>query len=251
PEITGVPAKGHILPSRSMINQWVLKLLLLPLALLYGAGVAIRNGLYNIGLLRGVVFNVPVISVGNLSVGGTGKSPHIEYLLRLLHEYLYLAVVSRGYKRKTTGYVEVRPELDATQSGDEPLQVKRKFPHVPVVVSESRSLAIPRVIARYPQTQAILLDDGFQHREVVPELNIMLTEYNRLYTRDVLLPVGRLREWRGGARRADMIIVTKCPPALSAEERRTIAEEVRREDRQQVFFSRYIYGHPYKMYGPP
>jgi tetraacyldisaccharide 4'-kinase len=234
-----------------MINQWVLKLLLLPLALLYGAGVAIRNGLYNIGLLRGVVFNVPVISVGNLSVGGTGKSPHIEYLLRLLHEYLYLAVVSRGYKRKTTGYVEVRPELDATQSGDEPLQFKRKFPHVPVVVSESRSLAIPRVIARYPQTQAILLDDGFQHREVVPGLNIMLTEYNRLYTRDVLLPVGRLREWRGGARRADMIIVTKCPPALSAEERRTIAEEVRREDRQQVFFSRYIYGHPYKMYGPP
>src|SRR5690606_9046197 len=93
--------------------------------------------------------------------------------------------------------------------------------------------------------------DGFQHREVVPGLNIMLTEYNRLYTRDVLLPVGRLREWRGGARRADMIIVTKCPPALSAEERRTIAEEVRREDRQQVFFSRYIYGHPYKMYGPP
>jgi tetraacyldisaccharide 4'-kinase len=107
------------------------------------------------------------------------------------------------------------------------------------------------VISRYPQTQAILLDDGFQHREVVPGLNILLTEYNRLYTRDVLLPVGRLREWRGGARRADIIIVTKCPPSLSGEDRRKIADEVRREDHQLVFFSRYIYGHPYRMYGPP
>lgn len=234
-----------------MVNQWVLKLLLAPLALLYGIAVAIRNGLYNAGLLRGVVFNVPVISVGNLSVGGTGKTPHIEYLLRLLHEYLYLGVVSRGYKRSTTGYIEVQPAMDASQSGDEPLQFKRKFPHVPVAVAESRSLAIPRLISAHPQTQAVLLDDGFQHREVVPGLNILLTEYNRLYTRDLLLPVGRLREWRAGAQRADMIVVTKCPPDLSGESMAQLTREVRRSPEQKVFFSRYIYGHPYRMYGPP
>lgn len=234
-----------------MVNQWILKILLFPFAFLYGLAVALRNGLYGVGLLRGVVFNVPVISVGNLSVGGTGKTPHIEYLLRLLHEYLHLAVVSRGYKRKSIGYLEVRPEMDSMQTGDEPLQFKRKFPHIPVAVAESRSLAIPRIIARYPQTQCILLDDGFQHREVTPGLNILLTEYNRLYTRDILLPVGRLREWRSGARRADLIIVTKCPPDLPADARGRIADEVRRDVRQDVFFSRYIYGDPYKMYGSP
>src|SRR5690606_28221987 len=140
-------------------------------------------------------------------------------------------------------------DMDASESGDEPLQFKRKFPHIPVAVSESRSLAIPQVIRYHPNTQVVLLDDGFQHREVVPGLNILLTEYNRLYTRDYLLPVGRLREWRGGARRADMIVVTKCPPELPADERTRISAEVRVSADQQVFFSRYIYGHPYRMYG--
>jgi tetraacyldisaccharide 4'-kinase len=232
-----------------MVNQWILKLLLLPLAILYGIGVAVINGLYSIGLLRGVSFNVPVISIGNLSVGGTGKTPHTEYLIRLLHEYLQLAVVSRGYKRKSTGYLEVSPYHDASQAGDEPLQYKRKYPHVPVIVAESRSLAIPQVIRTYPGTQAILLDDGFQHREVVPGLNILLTEYNRPYTRDWLLPVGRLREWPNGARRADVIVVTKCPDDISAKEMADIKMEVKKRDDQHVFLSRYRYGHPYKMYG--
>lgn len=232
-----------------MVNQWILKLLLLPLALLYGLGVAIRNGLYSIGLLRGVSFSIPVISVGNLTVGGTGKTPHTEYLIRLLHEYLFLAVVSRGYKRKTSGYLEVSTSHDASQTGDEPLQYKRKYPHVPVAVAESRSFAIPQVIRSYPGTQVILLDDGYQHREVVPGLNILLTEYNRLYTTDWLLPVGRLREWRSEANRADFIVITKCPENISLKEEETIRNDVRKREDQQVFFSRYRYGNPYKMYG--
>jgi tetraacyldisaccharide 4'-kinase len=232
-----------------MVNQWVLKLLLLPLALLYGLGVAIRNGLYSVDLLRGVSFGLPVISVGNLTVGGTGKTPHTEYLIRLLHEYLLLAVVSRGYKRKTSGYLEVATSHDASQTGDEPLQYKRKYPHVPVAVAESRSFAIPQVIRSYPGTQVVLLDDGYQHREVVPGLNILLTEYNRLYTTDWLLPVGRLREWRSEARRADYIVITKCPENISMEEMDSIRNVVRKRGDQQVFFSRYHYGNPYKMYG--
>ncbi len=234
-----------------MVNQWILKLLLLPLAILYGIGVAMINGLYAAGLLRGVSFSIPVISIGNLTVGGTGKTPHTEYLLRLLHEYLHIAVLSRGYKRKTSGYLEVLPHLDASLTGDEPLQYKRKYPHVPVIVAESRSLAIPQVVRQYPDTQLILLDDGYQHREVMPGLNILLTEYNDLYTRDWLLPVGRLREWRNGAGRADIIIVTKCPQNLQASDMASVREEVQQRKDQQVFFSRYVYGDPYRMYGSP
>jgi tetraacyldisaccharide 4'-kinase len=232
-----------------MVDQWILKILLFPLAVLYGLGVAIRNGFYALGLLKGVSFSIPVISVGNLSVGGTGKTPHTEYLIRLLREHLKLAILSRGYRRKSTGYLEVLPQLDSDITGDEPLQYKRKYPDVTVVVAESRSLAIPLVIRSYPDTQVVIMDDGFQHREVVPGLNLLLTEFNRLYTRDWLLPVGRLREWRDSAKRADMIIVTKCPPALSAGEQAAIRDEVINHTGQQVFFSKYVYGNPYRMYG--
>lgn len=232
-----------------MVNQWILKLLLLPFALLYGLGVAIRNGLYATGILRGVSFSMPVISIGNLSVGGTGKTPHTEYIIRVLHQYLPLAVVSRGYKRKTSGYVDVSVRHDATQVGDEPLQFKRKYPHVAVAVSESRSLAIPRLMRSFPHVKVVLMDDGYQHLEVKPGLNILLTEHDRLYTKDFLLPVGRLREWRNGASRADFIVVTKCPPSVTKPDMERIEQDVRRNEKQQVFFSEYHYGHPYKMYG--
>ena len=231
-----------------MVDQWIFKIVLSPLAALYGLGVTIRNGFYKAGLLRGVSFSIPVISIGNLSVGGTGKTPHTEYLIRLLHEYLRIGILSRGYRRETTGYREVSTSNNASQVGDEPLQFKRKFPEVQVAVAESRSLAIPQLIRSYPDIQLILLDDGFQHREVQPGLNILLTEYNRLYMNDWLLPVGRLREWRSGAKRADIIIVTKCPADLSKEEMTRLESEVAPEDHQQVFFSRYVYGNPYKMY---
>jgi tetraacyldisaccharide 4'-kinase len=232
-----------------MVNQWVLKLLLLPVAVLYGIGVTLRNGLYNSGILKGSVFSLPVISIGNLTVGGTGKTPHTEYLIRMLYAYLHVAVLSRGYKRKTSGYLEVTPGHDATQVGDEPLQYKRKYPSVTVAVAESRSLAIPQVIQAHPEINLVLLDDGFQHREVTPGLNILLTEYNRLYTRDWFLPFGRLREWRDEAKRADIIIITKCPATLTRRELDDLTKEVVRGPGQKVFFSRYIYGHPYRMYG--
>jgi tetraacyldisaccharide 4'-kinase len=231
-----------------MVDQWILKILLAPLAALYGLAVLIRNTLYDIGLLRGVSFSLPVISIGNLSVGGTGKTPHTEYLIRLLHEYLRVGIISRGYRRKTTGYLEVQTFHDALHAGDEPLQFKRKFPHVAVAVAESRSLGIPQLIRSYPDTQVILLDDGFQHREVIPGLNILLTEYNRLYTRDWLLPVGRLREWRSAADRADIIVITKCPAHLSKYEMDQLLTEVRRDEQQKVFYSRFVYGNPYRMY---
>ncbi len=238
----------HLKRDIFMVDQWILKILLAPLAVLYGAGVSIRNGLYAAGLLKGVSFSIPVISIGNLSVGGTGKTPHTEYLVRLLHEYLKIGILSRGYRRKTTGYLEVTPFHNSNEVGDEPLQYKRKFPHVYVAVAESRSLAIPQLIRTYPDTQVILLDDGFQHREVEPGLNILLTEYNRLYTHDWLLPVGRLREWRNAAGRADIIIITKCPNGLKNEELKSLRKEVGAASHQEIFFSRYIYGNPYNMY---
>ncbi|HJW29862.1 MAG TPA: tetraacyldisaccharide 4'-kinase [Saprospiraceae bacterium] len=234
-----------------MVNQWVFKLLLLPFALLYGMAVTLRNLAYSIGLLKGSVFNIPVISVGNLTVGGTGKTPHTEFLLRLLHEYLPLAVLSRGYKRKTTGYLEVQLSHNATIVGDEPLQFKRKYPDVSVAVAENRSLAIPFLLGAHPEVRVVILDDGFQHREVIPGLNVLLTEYNRLFTRDFFLPVGRLREWRDESSRADVIIVTKCPESLGAAEMDSISKEVTRGTHQPVFYSHYHYGNPYVMYGPP
>jgi tetraacyldisaccharide 4'-kinase len=232
-----------------MVNQWIFKILLFPLALLYGLGATLRNGLYALGILRGSTFSIPVISIGNLTVGGTGKTPHTEYIIRALHQYVYLAVLSRGYKRTTSGYMEVSLAHNADQSGDEPLQYKRKYPHVMVAVAESRSLAIPLLLRAHPEINVILLDDGFQHREVVPGLNILLTEYKRLFTRDFFLPVGRLREWRDEARRADIVVVTKCPLSITPAERDAIKQEVTRGRNQQVFFSRYRYGQPYKMYG--
>nr|MDQ3015848.1 tetraacyldisaccharide 4'-kinase [Bacteroidota bacterium] len=133
-----------------MVDQWILKILLSPLALLYGLGVLIHNGLYASGLLRGVSFGLPVISIGNLTVGGTGKTPHTEYFVRLLHEYLRIGILSRGYRRKSAGYIEVSPQDDASRVGDEPLQFKRKFPYVNVAVAESRSLALPQLLRSAP-----------------------------------------------------------------------------------------------------
>ena len=232
-----------------MVNQWIFKLLLLPIALIYGAGATLRNLLFEFGVLKGSTFSLPVISIGNLTVGGTGKTPHTEYLIRLLHEYLYLAVLSRGYKRKTAGYLEVSTSSTANDVGDEPLQYKRKYPHVAIAVAESRSLAIPQLLRSHPQVNVILLDDGYQHREVIPGLNILLTDHARLFTRDFFLPVGRLREWRDEAKRADLIVVTKCPSNISYAEMDALRKEVAQNNNQQVFFSYYRYGHPYRMYG--
>lgn len=233
-----------------MSDDILIRILLLPLALLYGLGIGIRNLLYRIGALRSVRFDLPVISVGNIAVGGTGKTPHIEYLLRWLGQYLEIAVLSRGYGRKTEGYRPVTPIDTAEDVGDEPLQFKRKFPDNPISVGESRALGVPELVKRNPETQCVLLDDAFQHLAVTPGLNVLLTEFERPFTRDWLLPSGRLREWRSGFRRADVIVVTKCPPELTARQRQDMLREIDPYPRQRVYFSRYRYGEPYDLLRP-
>ncbi len=231
-----------------MVQSVLVRILLAPFALLYGLGVSLNSLFYRMGVLKSLSFNVPVISVGNLSVGGAGKTPHIEYLVRNFREYLDIATLSRGYKRKTQGFQLVHPGLDAEAVGDEPLQFKRKFPDVLVAVAEDRSLAIPRIMMERPSTQLILLDDAFQHRSVKPGLNILLTEYAHPFTRDWLLPSGRLREWRSAYQRADVIIVSKCPPDLSAEAAEKLRAEINPLPHQQLFFTCYDYLRPYYIF---
>lgn len=228
-----------------MVQHYLVKLLLAPFSLLYGVGVSVRDMLYRNGVLKGVEFNVPVISVGNLSVGGAGKTPHIEYLIRLLKEYLEVATLSRGYSRKTKGFLTVQAGMTAEQAGDEPLQFKRKFPDIHVTVAESRTFGIPQIMMDRPSTQVVLLDDAFQHRSIKPGLNILLTEFDRPFTRDYLLPSGRLREWRSAYRRADIIVVSKCPLQVTEAERQALTDEIDPLPHQQLFFSYYDYFQPY------
>ncbi len=219
-----------------------------PFTILYGTGVSLRNFFYKTGVLKGVSFNIPIISVGNLSVGGAGKTPHIEYLIRLLKEYLNVATISRGYKRKTKGFLLVQGGMNAEIVGDEPLQFKRKYPDVLVSVSESRALAVPKLIGLKPDTQVVLLDDAFQHRAIIPGLNILLTQYNKPFSRDILLPAGRLREWRSAYERADIVIVSKCPKQITQEDKKRLSEEIKPKAHQKLFFSYYDYDHPYYMF---
>lgn len=233
-----------------MPEDIVIRILLLPIALLYGLAVGLRNLLYKAGVLRSVRFDLPVISVGNLSVGGAGKTPHIEYLIRWLDQYLEVAVLSRGYGRKTEGFRPVTIIDSADMVGDEPLQFKRKFPAVAVSVSESRALGVPELVKRNPATQVVLLDDAFQHLAVTPGLHILLTEFSRPFTRDWLLPSGRLREWRLGYRRAEIIVITKCPPDMTDRQRQEMLAEIDPYPWQRVYFSKYRYGLPYDMLRP-
>ncbi len=233
-----------------MAQDIVIRILLLPFSLLYGLGVGFRNLLYRSGVLRSVHFDLPVISVGNLTMGGTGKSPHIEYLVAWLHQFIDVAVLSRGYGRKSVGFRAVSLLDNAEQVGDEPLQIKRNHPQVSVNVSESRALGVPELIKQNPSTQCVLLDDAFQHLAVTPGLNILLTEYSHPFTRDWLLPSGRLREWRQGYRRADIIIVTKCPDSMTALQRQALLTEIDPYPRQRVYFSRYQYDTTYDLIRP-
>lgn len=228
-----------------MFQSQIIKILLAPLSLLYGVGVSLRDFFYRKGLLKGVEFDLPIISVGNLSVGGAGKSPHIEYLIRLLQPYLDIATLSRGYKRKTKGYLTVQGNNNAETVGDEPLQFKRKYPKVHVAVAENRTFAIPKILMEAPNTQAILLDDAFQHRAIQPGMNILLTEFSYPFTDDYLLPSGRLREWRSAYRRADVLIISKCPPEITEADKEHFIEKIKPFPHQKIFFSYYKYHQPY------
>ncbi|MGH1434974.1 MAG: tetraacyldisaccharide 4'-kinase [Lewinella sp.] len=233
-----------------MIQRKLVQLLLAPFSLLYGLGVSLRNAFYRAGLLKSMTFSVPVISVGNLSVGGAGKTPHIEYLIRLLRDHIQIATLSRGYSRKTRGFLEVERNNNAERVGDEPLQFKRKYPDIGVYVAEDRAFAIPQIVMKKSDTQMVLLDDAFQHRSVKPGVNILLTEYSNRFTQDFLLPAGRLREWRESYERADVIIISKCPQTISQEEKEAIRAEINPLPHQQLFFSYYAYQAPYYQFNP-
>ncbi len=215
---------------------------LLPLSILYGIIVRCRNWLYDVGICPSKEKDTAMLTVGNLTVGGTGKTPHVEYLISHLHEKFNIAVLSRGYKRKTKGYVLADVNSDARQIGDEPFQIHQKFEALPVAVSENRNQGVDKLLEKYKKLDAVILDDAFQHRRINPGLSILLTDYKRLHTRDSMLPGGNLREPAKGSRRADIIIVTKCPPDITPIEMRTIELEVRPSIYHPVYFSSYVYG---------
>lgn len=216
--------------------------ILYPIALLYGLIIQLRNKAFDWKWLPSASFPVKVISIGNLSLGGTGKTPHIEYLARLLMDHYKLAILSRGYRRKTKGFRLAGPSDTAETIGDEPLQYYLKFPGITIAVAESRNLGIERIMKEAPQTEIVLLDDAFQHRWVKPGLSILLTDYHRPYYEDQVFPSGMLREFRSGSKRADLIIVTKTPKIFSPITRRIMKEKLNPLPRQSVHFSFIKYG---------
>lgn len=214
---------------------------LYPFSLLYGAVTGLRNWLFETEILPSVHFDIPIISVGNLAVGGTGKTPHTEFILSFLQDEWKTAVLSRGYKRKTKGFQLGDESSNSLILGDEPFQIYRKFPKAVVSVDEKRVRGVKKLLALFPDLQLVLLDDAFQHRHIHAGLSVLLTDYANLYTRDLVLPAGRLREWSHGSKRANIIIVTKCPADLSPIEMRIIETELKPESNQQLFFSSFVY----------
>ncbi len=217
------------------------RIFLLPFALLYGMAIFFRNLLFDIGLLPSKQFPVPVIGVGNLRTGGTGKTPHAEYLIRLLKNKYRVALLSRGYKRKSKGFKIAGPDSGIHDIGDEPLQIHKKFPDIVVAVHEKRSKGIKLILKQFPDVDVIILDDVFQHRYVKPGLNLLLTGYYKPFFNDFLLPVGNLREAKCRAKRADALIVTKTPQVLSPLDRRFFLKKLEKYKLQPVFFSMLRY----------
>lgn len=226
----------------------VVRLLLYPLALIYGAIVWLRNRLYDSKFFSSIGFALPVISVGNLSTGGTGKTPHIEYLVRLLQYQYKVATMSRGYKRHTQGFLIADHQTNALRIGDEPMQYHMKYPELVVSVAEERITGIPTLLQRRPDISAILLDDAYQHRSVRPGLNILITDYSRPFYEDHILPFGNLREGRSAYKRADVIIVSKCPLNLPVAEAEKIVARVKPLPHQHVFFTGIHYDTPYDFF---
>ncbi|MET3027696.1 tetraacyldisaccharide 4'-kinase [Flavobacterium sp. UW10123] len=215
----------------------LLRKILFPFAILYGFITSIRNFLFDKGVLKSTSFDLPVIAVGNLSVGGTGKTPQIEYLIRLLSDKYKVATLSRGYKRKSEGFVLADENANAEILGDEPFQFYQKFPNVMVAVDANRTNGITQLLSQNEKPEIILLDDAYQHRKVKAGFYILLTSYGDLYSDDFMLPTGNLRESRSGAERASIVVVTKCPKILSEEEQAEIRLKLKLKSSQQVFFT--------------
>ncbi len=224
-----------------------IRILLFPISIIYALIIWIRNRLYDSNVFQGTAFNLPVICVGNLSAGGTGKSTMVEYMVGILQHKFKTGIMSRGYKRKTKGYALASEKTTALEIGDEPMQFHNKFPAVSVAVGEERIVAIPQLLHDRPETQVIILDDAFQHRRIKPGLNVLLTEYSNLFTRDWYLPTGDLRDEAGSYKRADILVVTKCPDEIPKEEQQEIRKEIDPLPEQKLFFASIQYGDPYHI----
>lgn len=228
------------------INEW-----LLPLSWLYGMGVAFRNSLFDLGILESRSYDIPIINIGNITVGGTGKTPHAEYLIKLLSQQYQVAVLSRGYRRKSKGYRLATMDSSVEEIGDEPWQMKQKFPNVYVAVDSNRRRGIKR-LCKDPETHnvdVILLDDAYQHRYVQPGVNILLVDYHRMITDDSLLPAGRLREPKEAKSRANMVIVTKCPHDTKPIGFRVIQKQLSLMPYQDLYFTTLRYGRMKQIFG--
>ncbi|WP_196890475.1 tetraacyldisaccharide 4'-kinase [Aureivirga marina] len=218
-----------------------LRKILFPFSILYGGITSVRNKLFDVGVLKSTSFDFPTIVVGNLSVGGTGKTPQIEYLIRLLKDSYQTAVLSRGYKRSTEGFIMADATVNAEMIGDEPYQYFRKFQNITVAVDANRVHGIQEIKKQKPETEIVLLDDAFQHRKLDAGFYILLTSYDSLYSEDLMLPAGNLREYKSGVKRAKAIIVTKCPENLSLEEQKKIQKKLKLDSNQELFFSKISY----------
>jgi len=221
----------------------------MPFSWLYGLVVSIRNLMFDVGMLKSRTFPLPVICVGNITVGGTGKTPHTEYLIRLLSKDHQVAVLSRGYKRKSEGYVLATKDTPMAEIGDEPYQMKQKYPQIHMAVDKDRCHGIEQLMQKTvkPQSDVVILDDAYQHRYVKAGLNILLMDYHRLIHLDKLLPAGRLREPMSGSQRADIVIITKCPRDIKLMDRKGIKRSINLKNWQKIFFTTYKY--PEQMEG--
>ena len=228
-----------------MKSRWYLW----PLAWLYGLVIYIRNCFFDWGWKKSRRFKTATISVGNITVGGTGKTPHTEYIIQLLQQQFKVAMVSRGYKRKSSGLQVATASSSSSQLGDEPYQVYRKYPHTLVVVEANRCKAIDYIEEKYPSTEVVVLDDAFQHRYVDAGMPILLIDHNRLITKDYLLPVGNLRESANAKYRASIIIITKCPATITPIEMRNLFKEIAPRPYQRLFYSYFDYGKLHAVFG--
>ncbi len=219
-----------------------------PFSWLYGLGLAVRHFLYNVGVFKSQEYDIPIICVGNITVGGTGKTPTTEYLIEILNGSYNVAVLSRGYKRKTKGFILAREDMSYRRIGDEPKQIKIKFPTIPVAVCESRREGIAKLREHHPEVNLIILDDAFQHRAVEAWVNIILIDYNNPIYNDSLLPLGRLRDFKGTLHRANMVIITKCPEGLTPLDCRLVRRNLVLYPYQTLYFTRFRSGSAYPLF---
>lgn len=229
-------------------NFKILDILLYPLSLIFALVVWVRNLLFDYKILKSREFDIPVLSVGNLNVGGTGKTPHVEYLIKVLSSEFKVATLSRGYMRKTKGFFLALPDSTPDEIGDEPCQIKHNFPDINVAVDGNRARGIDNLLKIDNNIKAIILDDGFQHRYVTPGLNILLIDYNNSIFDDFILPLGRLREFPSARERADIIIITKCPEELKPIDQRVLSNKMKMYASQKVYFTHMRYGEPVALF---